>query len=67
MPKMKTKRGAAKRFTLKASGAIKNRRANRNHINTKMPTKAKRRLRVDGKHVECGGDKRHIRRLLCVE
>ncbi len=45
MPKMKTNRGAAKRFKRKGNGMIKRRRANRNHILTKKATKRKRRLR----------------------
>lgn len=46
MPKLKSHRGAAKRFTKTASGAIKRRGAYRNHILTKKSPKQKRRLRV---------------------
>jgi large subunit ribosomal protein L35 len=46
MPKLKTNRGACKRFRKTASGAIKRRGAYRNHILTKKSTKQKRRLRV---------------------
>lgn len=47
MPKLKTHRGAAKRFRKTASGAIKRRRAFRNHFLTKKKsTKQKRHLRV---------------------
>lgn len=46
MPKLKTHRGAAKRFRKTASGAIKRRRAFRNHILTKKSSKQKRHLRV---------------------
>lgn len=46
MPKLKTHRGAAKRFRKTASGGYKSRRAYRNHILTKKSTKQKRRLRV---------------------
>lgn len=45
MPKMKTNRGAAKRFKKTASGGLKRRSAYRNHILTKMTTKRKRQLR----------------------
>ena len=45
MPKLKTHRGAAKRFRKTASG-IKRRGAYRNHILTKKSTKQKRQLRV---------------------
>jgi large subunit ribosomal protein L35 len=51
MPKMKTNRGAAKRFKKTGSGAIKRRRANRNHILTKKGPKRKRHLRgLTGPH-----------------
>jgi large subunit ribosomal protein L35 len=43
--KIKTKKGAAKRFKKTGSGRIKCRRANRNHILTKKGPKRKRHLR----------------------
>lgn len=46
MPKLKTHRGAAKRFKRKPNGTYKCRRAFRNHILTKKTTKQKRRLRT---------------------
>lgn len=46
MPKLKSHRGAAKRFRTTASGLVKRRRAFRNHILTKKSTKQKRHLRV---------------------
>ncbi len=46
MPKMKSNRGAAKRFKRKGNGQLKRRRANRNHILTKKATKRKRQLRA---------------------
>jgi large subunit ribosomal protein L35 len=46
MPKLKSHSGASKRFRTTASGAIKRRRAYRNHILTKKSTKQKRHLRV---------------------
>ncbi|MBA2484442.1 MAG: 50S ribosomal protein L35 [Nitrosomonas sp.] len=45
MPKMKTKRGAAKRFKVRASGSIKRAQAFKRHILTKKSTKNKRQLR----------------------
>lgn len=45
MPKMKTKRGAAKRFKLRANGSIKRAQAFKRHILTKKTTKNKRQLR----------------------
>ena len=45
MPKMKTKSGAKKRFTVSASGRIKRSQAFKRHILTKKDTKTKRQLR----------------------
>ncbi|EHQ51768.1 MULTISPECIES: 50S ribosomal protein L35 [Ectothiorhodospira] len=45
MPKMKTNRGAAKRFTKTGSGAFKRAQSHRRHILTKKSTKRKRHLR----------------------
>lgn len=45
MPKMKTHRGAAKRFKVTAGGKIKRNQAFKSHILTKKTTKRKRNLR----------------------
>jgi len=45
MPKMKTNRGAAKRFRRTASGGFKRSQSHRRHILTKKSTKRKRQLR----------------------
>jgi len=45
MPKLKTHRGAAKRFSLTAKGKIKRSKAFASHILTKKTTKRKRGLR----------------------
>ncbi|MGD8785740.1 MAG: 50S ribosomal protein L35 [Thioalkalispiraceae bacterium] len=45
MPKMKTNRGAAKRFRKTASGRFKRAQSHRRHILTKKSTKRKRQLR----------------------
>ncbi len=45
MPKLKTNRGAAKRFKRTASGAVKRNASHRRHILTKKSTKRKRQLR----------------------
>ena len=45
MPKMKTKKSAAKRFKVRAGGTIKRGQAFRRHILTKKTTKNKRHLR----------------------
>lgn len=46
MPKMKTNRGAAKRFRKTASGRYKRGKAFHSHILTKKDRKRKRRLRT---------------------
>jgi large subunit ribosomal protein L35 len=48
MPKIKTKKGAAKRFKLTASGKIKRKKAYTSHILTKKSQTRKRNLRQDG-------------------
>ncbi len=45
MPKMKTHRGAAKRFSLTKSGRVKRAKAYKSHILNKKTTKRKRNLR----------------------
>ena len=45
MPKMKTKRSAAKRLKIRAGGSIKRSQAFTRHILTKKTTKNKRHLR----------------------
>jgi len=46
MPKLKTHRGAAKRFKLTGTGKIKRSRPNKSHILTGKPAKRTRRLRT---------------------
>jgi large subunit ribosomal protein L35 len=45
VPKMKTKRGAKKRFKISSNGRIKRAQAFKNHILTKKTSKTKRQLR----------------------
>ena len=45
MPKMKTKRAAAKRFKVTGSGKLKRNKAYKSHILTKKSQKRKRNLR----------------------
>ncbi len=47
MPKIKTCRGAAKRFTILKSGKIKRKKAYHSHILTSKSTKRKRNLRQE--------------------
>lgn len=48
MPKLKTHRGAAKRFGVTKNGKVKRGKAYRNHILNKKTTKRKRKLRKPG-------------------
>lgn len=62
MPKMKTNRGAAKRFKRRGSGSIKRSHATKNHILTKRTSKNKRQLR--GRVAINEADKKLIAKLL---
>jgi large subunit ribosomal protein L35 len=62
MPKIKTHRGAAKRFKVTGSGKIRRRKANRAHLLEKKPTKRTRRL-ARGAEVT-GGDRTHVEKQL---
>ena len=62
MPKMKTHRGAAKRFKVTGSGKIMRRKAFRNHILEKKASKRTRRLKREAEVT--GGDRDQVRRLL---
>ncbi len=48
MPKMKSKRCAAKRFSFTATGKVKYKKMNLRHILTKKSAKRKRNLRHSG-------------------
>ena len=62
MPKMKTHRGAAKRFRKTASGKYTRNKANKQHILTKMTTKRKRQLR--GSEEVAAADVPRVKQLL---
>ena len=62
MPKMKTDRGAAKRFQKTGSGGFKRKQANKRHILTKKSTKLKRHLR--GSDMIANADVASVRRML---
>jgi large subunit ribosomal protein L35 len=62
MPKMKTHRGAAKRFKATGTGKLRREQANTNHILEKKPAKRKRRLR--GTTEVARGDQDRINRML---
>ena len=57
MPKMKSHRGAAKRFRRSSTGKLRHAQRNRRHILTKKSTKRKRQLR-EKKEVAPGDRKR---------
>jgi large subunit ribosomal protein L35 len=62
MPKMKTHRGAAKRFKLTGTGKIVRRKAFMNHLLEKKPSKQTRRLKREA--VLAPGDADRMRKLL---
>lgn len=61
MPKMKTHRGAAKRFRVTTTGKVMRRKASGNHMLTKKTSG--RRRRVSGM-AEVGPEAKTVRRLL---
>jgi large subunit ribosomal protein L35 len=63
MPKMKSHKGATKRFSITGSGKVRRLRAHKSHILTKKTSKRKRRLR-QAALVATNGEVRHIKRLL---
>jgi large subunit ribosomal protein L35 len=62
MPKIKTNRGAAKRFKTTGKGKIVRSKAFGNHILTKKTTKRKRALRKSS--VIDSANKKNVRRLI---
>jgi large subunit ribosomal protein L35 len=63
MPKMKTHKGAKKRFKITGSGKVKRMRAFKSHILNKKSSKRKRRLR-QGTTIQTNGEVKNIKRLL---
>jgi len=62
MPKIRSNRGAAKRFSKTASGRIKRRKSHASHILTKKSQKRKRKLRHAG--LIAHGDEAAVRKML---
>jgi large subunit ribosomal protein L35 len=62
MPKVKSKKSAAKRFKIRSSGSIKRSQAYTRHILTKKSTKRKRHLR--GTKDVHDSNKRQVRAML---
>jgi len=62
MPKIKTKKGAAKRFKKTASGKIKRKKACASHILTKKTRKRKRNLRKSS--LVSSSDTKNIKKMI---
>ena len=62
MPKMKSHRGAKKRFKVTGGGKIRRRQRNLNHFNAKMSSRHKRRL--SGPVIVDDADAPRIKKLL---
>ena len=62
MPKIKTHRGAAKRFKCTANGKIKRKKAYKSHILGKKSAKRKRNLRKSG--LISAADEKRINKLI---
>ena len=63
MPKMKTHKGAKKRFSVTGTGKVKRAKAYKSHILTKKSPKRKRNLRRPGV-LATPGEEKMIKRLL---
>ena len=63
MPKMKTHKGASKRFSVTGKGKVRRLKANKSHILTKKDAKRKRRLRRPTT-LGTNGEVRVIKRLI---
>jgi large subunit ribosomal protein L35 len=61
--KMKTHKGAKKRFKITGTGKVRRYKAFKSHILTKKTSKRKRRLRQAGL-VATNGEIKHVKRLL---
>ena len=62
MPKIKTRRSAAKRFNVTGSGKIRRRRQNLRHILTKK--NAKRKMRLGQSAVVDSANEKAVRRMM---
>lgn len=62
MPKLKTHRGAAKRFRATASGRLKRKRPGHSHLLTGKSRKRKRQMRLPDYAV--GADTKNLKRIL---
>ncbi|MBN2102454.1 50S ribosomal protein L35 [bacterium] len=62
MPKIRTNRGASKRFKLTAKNKVKRNKAYASHILTKKTSKRKRNLRKGG--IVNSADERRVKRMI---
>ena len=62
MPKMKSNRGASKRFRLTGTGKVRRNKAYASHILTKKSTKRKRNLRKAG--IVSAADEARVKRMI---
>ena len=64
MPKMKTHKGAAKRFKVRKSGSLSRGRTPADHYLTKKSSKRKRHMRKSG--TVSSGDLGRVKRMLAI-
>ena len=64
MPKMKTRRSAAKRFKLTGTGRIRRNKANHSHMLIRRSKSAKRKMRKAGYIVSA--EKNRVRKMLGI-
>lgn len=64
MPKMKTRRSAAKRFKLTGTGRIRRNKANHRHMLIRRSNSAKRKMRNAG--FVCRAEENRVRRMLGI-
>jgi large subunit ribosomal protein L35 len=62
MPKMKTRKSAAKRYTITGTGKVRYKKQGLRHILTKKSTKRKRNLRKSG--ILSKAESRRVKRLI---
>ena len=64
MPKMKSRRGATKRFKVAGSGRIKRNKANHRHMLIRRSNKAKRKMRQPG--IVSSADRKLVKAMLGI-
>lgn len=63
MPKMKTRRGAAKRFKVTGSGKLRRNKANHRHMLIRRSKSARRKMRQPD--LVSSSDAQKVRRMIC--